>query len=68
MPLVPSSSGLTAHLPFTHVPAGQSDVVVQLGAVSQVPSMHNRPDLHSVELLQAAPQSSVPPAPLPAQC
>src|SRR6187401_2891396 len=59
------SAGFTAHLPSTQVPAGQSEVVVQLGAVSQVPSMQSSPDLHSVELPQLPPQSTVPPAALP---
>src|SRR6188768_1717420 len=60
------SGGL--HLLSLQVPDSQSALVSQLGAASQVPSLHCKPSLHSVELSHAWPQSLLPcftPAPQP---
>ncbi|MGC4092393.1 MAG: hypothetical protein QM756_31860 [Polyangiaceae bacterium] len=62
----PTLLASTAHLPPWQVPMEQSELLLQLGAVSQVPSMQSRPALHSDELSHCTPQSLVPP-PLPSE-
>src|SRR5689334_8009770 len=49
-----------SHRPSTQAPTEQSALVLQLGACSQVPSVQSRPSLHSLELLQVPPQSTLP--------